>query len=62
MIEYEVKNYGDFKIGEKTYPDWRVEQIIDGQVERSFESGTKAEAQRNKRYLERTAGLEFFMD
>ena len=41
--------------------DWRVEQIINGEVEKIWDGGwSKAYAEKTKKYLERSAGLEFF--
>ena len=60
-VEYKIINNGNFKIGEKSFPDWRVQQIINGEIESEWDgSWTQTYAEKTKRYLERSNGLEFF--
>ena len=43
------------------YGDYRVEQYVNDEWENEFDGNwTKAEANKNKKYLEKNEGLEFF--
>ena len=44
-VKYKIINNGNFKIGKKSFPDWRVQQVINGELESEWDgSWTQAYA------------------